>query len=118
MSFVRKSQTAEQVWNTLHRLKELSPYASGREPFIQEDLEREWYGRARAKVNELWIERRKHETVFRLGPSLPGLLLDESPYGKIQARSQDELAWAEKRVLSELSFEKIEDGQHVSYVKS
>lgn len=79
---------------------------------------REWYGRARAMVKEQWTQRRKHETLFRLGPSLPGLLSDESPYCKLQTRSQEELTFAEKRVLSDLSFEKIEDGQSISYVKN
>ena len=98
----------------MNRLKELSPYAAGKEPFIQEDLLKEWYGQAQGKLKEEWDERRKHEILFRLGPSLPGLLLDESFYGgKLQARTQNELVWAERRVQEELAFHKIIDGQNV-----
>ncbi|HEY1753961.1 MAG TPA: hypothetical protein VGG72_01100 [Bryobacteraceae bacterium] len=110
--------TTEQIWKTLYRLGDRSLYAAGNEPFVQEDLLMKWHGRAEAKLKEEWAKRRKHEALFRLGPSLPGLLLDESSYGgKLQARTQDELAWAERRVISELAFQKIIDGKNVSYVK-
>jgi hypothetical protein len=109
---------AEEVWGTLYRLRDQSPYASGREPFIQEDLIMEWHAQAEARLKEQWVERRKREQLFRLGPSLPGFLLDESAYGKLSGRSSEGLEWAEKRVLSDLLFDKILDGQHVSYVKN
>lgn len=114
-----KVTSPEQIWNELYALKEQSPYARGEEPFLQEDLLQEWNGRAVSKVIAEWDERRKHETLFKLGPSLPGLLVDESSYGiRLQARGQDELEWAEKRVLCELSFEKLAEGQLVSYVRN
>ena len=109
--------TPKEMWNTLYHLKDLNPYAAGREPFIQEDLVIEWAEQVRAIDLQAQVERRKHEQLFRLAPCMAGLLVDELPSGKREARSAEELAWAEARVMSELSFKKIAEGQNVAYVR-
>ena len=46
-----------------------------------------------------------------------GLLVDEFPSSKREARSAEELAWAETRVISELSFKKAAEGHNVAYIR-
>ena len=77
----------------------------------------EWAEQVRAIELQDQVERRKHERLFRLAPCMDGLLVDEFPSSKREARSAEELSWAEARVTSELSFEKIAEGQNISYVR-
>jgi hypothetical protein len=109
--------TPKAMWNTLYRLQDLKPYAAGRVPFLQEDLVSEWADRLHAIEVHAQVERPKHEQLFRLSPCMAGLLVDEFPSSKREARSAEELAWAETRVISELSFKKIAKGQKVAYIR-
>ena len=106
---------SDALWNRLGRLRDGNPYAAGRVPFIQEELEWEW-SNLRSKFTESErAERRKHETLFKLSPVGVGLLIDEYPSSESDARTNEELLWAEKRVLSELWFDKTADGNTISY---
>jgi hypothetical protein len=62
-------------------------------------------------------ERRKHETLYKLAPAAAGLLVDEYPSDGGEARTREELLWAEQRIQSELGFEKIADGNTTSYTR-
>jgi hypothetical protein len=106
---------SDELWNRLSDLGGRNPYAAGRLPFIQEELEREW-SRLRHKVIESELsERRKHETLFKLSPVGVGLLIDEYPSSESDARTNDELLWAERRIQAELRFDKTASGNTISY---
>ena len=62
-------------------------------------------------------ERRKCETIFKLAPAGAGLLIDEYPSSEGDARTTDELRWAEGRIQSELRFEKLADENTISYTR-
>jgi hypothetical protein len=109
--------TPKEIWNTLYDLKDLNPYAANREPFIQEELVSEWAEQVRAIELQGQVDRRKHEQLFRLSPCMVGLLVDEFPSSKLEARSSEELIWAEARVTSELSFKEIIEGQTIAYIR-
>ncbi|MGC2619886.1 MAG: hypothetical protein WA414_12655, partial [Acidobacteriaceae bacterium] len=107
----------DKIWNRLVDLRKRSPYAAGRVPFIQEELESEW-AHLRYKFTESQqSERRKRETLFRLAPVGEGLLVDDYPSSEASARTSDGLLWAEQRIQSELGFEKITDGNIASYTR-
>lgn len=76
--------TPKEMWNALYDLKDLNPYAAGREPFIQEDLVFEWAEQVRAIELQAQVERRKHEQLFRLAPCMAGLLVDEFPAASVK----------------------------------
>jgi hypothetical protein len=46
-----------------------------------------------------------------------GVLIDEYPSSEGDARTNDELLWAERRIQSELRFDKTADGNTVSYTR-
>jgi hypothetical protein len=62
-------------------------------------------------------ERRKRETLFKLAPVMAGLLIDEYPSSERDARTSDEVLWAERRIQSDLRFDKTADGNTISYTR-
>jgi hypothetical protein len=103
--------------NRLGRLRDGNPYAAGRVPFIQEELEREWSNLRYKFTESERSERRKRETLFKLAPAGAGLLIDEYPSSESDARTDDESLWAERRIQSELRFDRAADGTTVSYAR-
>ncbi|MGA8530812.1 MAG: hypothetical protein WB622_13935, partial [Acidobacteriaceae bacterium] len=110
-----KTPSANELWGQLARLRDRNPYAAGRVPFIQEELEWEWSNLLHKVTESERAERRNRETLFKLAPGGMGLLVDEYPSSEATARTNDELLWAEQRIQSELQFEKVKDGNTVSY---
>jgi hypothetical protein len=106
---------SDALWNRLSDLGGRNPYAAGRVPFIQEELEWEWSNLRHQTIESERAERRKHETLFRLSPVGMGLLIDEYPSSESDARTNDDLLWAERRIQSELRFDKTADGNTISY---
>jgi hypothetical protein len=109
--------SSDALWNRLGSLRDGSPYAAGRVPFIQEELEWEWSNLRYKFTESERSERRKRETLFKLAPNGAGLLIDEYPSSETAARTNDELPWAERRIQSELRFDKTADGNTVSYTR-
>jgi hypothetical protein len=109
--------SSNDLWGQLGRLGDRSPYAAGRFPFIQEDLEWEWSARRHDAVESERTERRKHEMLFKLAPAGVGSLIDEYPSNERDARNDEERLWAERRIESELRFEKTVNGNTVSYTR-
>jgi hypothetical protein len=100
------------VESRLRDLHQISPYTgAGFRPFIEERLRAEWCRSATEREEKLRVERRKHETLYRLGPNHAGVLLDENR----DSRSEEELALAEIRLNDELRFRKIISGRFISY---
>ncbi len=108
---------SDALWNRLSDLGGRNPYAAGRVPFIQEELEWEWSNLRHKAIESELSERRKHETLFKLSPVGTGLLIDEYPSSERDARTNDELPWAERRIESELRFDRAADGNTVSYTR-
>ncbi len=109
--------SSDALWNRLGRLRDGNPYAAGRVPFIQEELEWEWSNLRYKFTESERSERRKRETLFKLAPAGAGLLIDEYPSSERDARTNDELPWAERRIQSELGFDRAADGNTVSYTR-
>jgi hypothetical protein len=108
---------SDELWNRLGRLGDRNPYAAGRVPFIQEELEWEWSNLRHKTIESELSERRKLETLFKLSPVGTGLLINEYPSSESEARTNDELLWAERRIQSELRFDKTTDGNTISYTR-
>jgi hypothetical protein len=113
----QKASPNELLWSQLGHLRSRNPYAAGRFPFVQEELESQWLALRQNAIESERSERRKHETLFKLSPAGVGLLVDEYPSSQADARTCDELLWAESRIQSELRFEKIANGNTVSYTR-
>ena len=108
---------SDALWNRLSDLGGRNPYAAGRVPFIQQELEWEWSSLRHKAIESEQSERRKHETLFKLAPAGAGSLIDEYPSSESDARTNDELLWAERRIQSELRFRKTADGNTVYYAQ-
>lgn len=109
--------TLGTVWSELGQLRSLSPYRADRQPFLQPELQEEWYARARAFRESEREKRRECEQLFRLAPSMPGKLLDEDRTYDREPRTPAELEWAESRILSALGFKKSSEGRVISYIR-
>jgi hypothetical protein len=109
--------SSDELWNRLSRLRDRNPYAAGRVPFIQEELESEWSNLRHQTIESERSERRKHETLFKLAPAGDGLLIDEYLSSERDARTSDELRWAEQRIQSQLRFEKLTDQNAISFTR-
>jgi hypothetical protein len=112
-----EKSSSDALWNRLGSLRDGNPYAAGRVPFVQEELIREWLNLSYRFTESERSERRKHEMLFRLAPAGAGLLIDEYPSSERDARTNDELPWAETRIQSDLRFDKAADGNIVSYTR-
>lgn len=112
-----RPHTLGTVWRELDELHSVSPYRAGREPFLQPELQEEWFERVRAFQEGERRKRRECEQLFRLAPSMPGKLLDEDRAYDREPRTPAELQWAESRILATLGFKKSSEGRVISYIR-